>query len=71
MDLYENTVRVVSNFCVNSPLVALIREANGIYEGKFVLATISLESQVPEVNEEIADEHVSGTEDELDDTTDL
>ena len=51
--------------------MALIREANGIYEGKFVLATISLESQVPEVNEEIADEHVSGTEDELDDTTDL
>ena len=45
-----------------SPLVALMRESNGIYECKLVMATISFESQVPTVESE---EHVSGTEDEL------
>lgn len=58
--------------CFSSPLVALIRESSGIFECKFVLATISLETQEnePETVAEIGDEHVSGTEDEdeLDET---
>lgn len=51
-----------------SPLVALIRESSGTFECKFVLATISLEFQEnePETIEQNGDEHVSGTEDELD-----
>ena len=48
----------------------MIRESNGIYECKFVMATISLETQAPpEISvERREDEHVSGTEDELDGT---
>ena len=40
-----------------------MRESNGVYEGKFVMATISLESEVPVHTAD--EEHVSGTEDEL------
>lgn len=52
--------------CFISPLVASIRDSNGIFESKFVMATISLDSHViPEIQDE--QEHVSGTEDEVED----